>query len=105
MFSRRFLFNRRLLPLLTVLGIATFLALGNPGAAQDPPPPPDAEEGVEVQARGPVHEGFAEPVGGKPEPGPVVPKQPPEPLEELPPDQKPEGENVQWVPGYWAWDE
>ncbi|MDY3556232.1 hypothetical protein R5W24_005395 [Gemmata sp. JC717] len=32
-------------------------------------------------------------------------KQPPEPIEELPPDQKPEGDNVQWIPGYWGWDE
>jgi hypothetical protein len=29
----------------------------------------------------------------------------PDPIEELPPDQKPEGNNVQWIPGYWAWDE
>src|SRR5262249_3547820 len=24
---------------------------------------------------------------------------------EQPPDQKPEGENVGWIPGYWAWDD
>src|SRR5262249_16867084 len=30
---------------------------------------------------------------------------PPAPVEELPPAQKPEGENVQWIPGYWAWDQ
>src|SRR5258708_5730929 len=67
----------------------------------DQPPP----EGVEVQARGPVHEAFAQPVNRQPEPGPVVPKQPPEPIEEVPPDEKPEGDNVQWIPGYWAWDD
>src|SRR5207248_1484844 len=41
----------------------------------------------------------------KPEASPVVPKEPPEPIDELPPDQKPEGDNVQWIPGYWAWDD
>jgi hypothetical protein len=35
----------------------------------------------------------------------MVPKQPPAPIEELPPDQKPAGDNVQWIPGYWAWDD
>ena len=40
-----------------------------------------------------------------PRPGPVVPKEPPPPVEELPPDQRPEGTNVQWIPGYWAWDD
>jgi hypothetical protein len=65
-----------------------------------------AEEGkdVEVLARGPVHEAFAEPVEQQPAPGPLVPKQPPAPLDELPPDQKPAGDNVIWLPGYWSWD-
>jgi hypothetical protein len=63
------------------------------------------QEGVEVQARGPVHEAFAEPALRGPRPTPVVTKQPPDPIEELPPDQKPAGDNVQWIPGYWAWDD
>lgn len=32
-------------------------------------------------------------------------KPPPEPIEEMPPEEKPEGENVTWIPGYWAWDD
>ena len=36
--------------------------------------------------------------------GPVIPKQPPDPIQEMPPDQKPAGQNVQWIPGYWSWD-
>src|SRR5437868_7994 len=66
----------------------------NPGA----PPPAPAEQGrrdrpplppaPEVQARGPVHEAFAEPAT-LPSASPVVPKQPPAPIEELPPEQKP----------------
>jgi hypothetical protein len=65
----------------------------------------DAEEGVEVLTRGPVHEAFAETVTFDPEPGIVVPKTPPAAIEELPPDQKPEGANVAWIPGYWGWDD
>jgi hypothetical protein len=61
--------------------------------------------GPEVLNRGPVHEAFANPITYDPTPGPVVPKQPPDPVEEQPPDEKPEGDDVQWIPGYWAWDE
>src|SRR5581483_726268 len=39
------------------------------------------------------------------ESGPVVTKPPPDPIEEVAPDQKPEGDNVQWISGYWAWDD
>jgi len=73
-----------------------------------PPPPPAApapQEGVDVMARGPVHEAYAEPAQARPEPSPLVEKQPPEPINELPPDQKPDGDNVQWIAGYWAWDQ
>ena len=64
-----------------------------------------AEDDIEVLARGPVHEAYAEPSEREPKPTPIVRKEPPKPIEELPPDQKPEGDNVQWLPGYWAWDE
>jgi hypothetical protein len=60
---------------------------------------------VELLARGPVHEAFAEPASVRPEPGPIVPSRPREPLEEEPAAEKPEGDKVQWLPGYWAWDE
>lgn len=66
--------------------------------------PNEAVDGIAVQSRGPVHEAFAELVNPTPQAGPVAPKQPPDPIPEVPPDQKPEGDNVQWVPGYWAWD-
>ena len=55
--------------------------------------------------RGPVHEAFAETVTFDPVPGIVVPKAPPAAIEELPPDQRPEGANVAWIPGYWGWDD
>jgi hypothetical protein len=69
--------------------------------AQDPPPDPN----VEVLTRGPVHEAYANAVTSQPVPGLFAPKQPPAPIEELPPAEKPAGDNVQWIPGYWAWDE
>src|SRR5436305_8964115 len=94
------------------LGLSAAFALGllllGPVTAQQdqpPPPPPGATEGVDVQARGPVHEAYAEPAEARPEPTPLVAKQPPDPVPEVPPDQKPEGDNVVWVPGYWSWDQ
>jgi hypothetical protein len=70
------------------------------GTGELPPPAPAPE----VQARGPVHEAFAEPAT-PPSAAPVVPKPPPPPVKELPPPQKPAGKGVQWIPGYWQWDE
>ncbi|MEI8291256.1 MAG: hypothetical protein WCH99_17450 [Verrucomicrobiota bacterium] len=61
--------------------------------------------GAQVLTRGPVHEAFAETVSFNPEPGIVVAKTPPDVIEEMPPDVKPEGDNVTWIPGYWAWDD
>jgi hypothetical protein len=63
------------------------------------------QEGVEPLARGPIHEAFANPVEGTPRPGPIIDREPPAPIEELPPEQKPDDESVQWIPGYWAWDD
>src|SRR5262249_4194811 len=64
-----------------------------------------AQEGVEVLTHGPIHEAFGEPVTFDPQPGLVVASQPPAPVEELPSEQRPEGDNVVWIPGYWGWDE
>ena len=89
-----------------------FIALAAPGsnfglhkAVSAEPVPVDADEGVQVLTRGPVHEAFAETVTFDPEAGIVVPKAPPAAIEELPPDQRPEGANVAWIPGYWGWDD
>ena len=64
----------------------------------------DAQD-AQVLTRGPVHEAFAGVVTFNPEPGVVAPKAPPEAIEELPPAERPEGNNVTWIPGYWAWDD
>ena len=67
---------------------------------------PAGDEAVaQVLTRGPVHEAFAGIVTFNPEPGVVVPKTPPELIEEIPPAERPEGDNVAWIPGYWAWDD
>ncbi|HTM52659.1 MAG TPA: hypothetical protein VL175_01450 [Pirellulales bacterium] len=83
-------------------GLCGLLPTG--GFAQDPAAAAD-NQAVEVQTRGPVHEAFAETIALDPQPGIIVQKAPPDPIEELPPDVRPDGENVEWIPGYWAWDD
>ena len=99
---RRFPSLRISLTLIVLSGFATVAwAQGeNPGV--DPNLPP---AGQDILTRGPIHEAFAEPVVFDPKASPVVPKAPPAQVEEVPPDQKPEGTNVQWISGYWAWDD
>ncbi|MDW8244636.1 MAG: hypothetical protein RMJ88_15625, partial [Thermogemmata sp.] len=63
-----------------------------------------AEEGVQPLEKGPVHEAFADPAGPTRGEKLTAPKAPPPPVPEEPPESKPEGENVQWIPGYWYWD-
>ncbi len=93
----------KLYMVVVLVAIGTGFGLDKALAAQEGPP--DVEQGVQVLTRGPVHEAFAETVIFNPEPGIVVTKGPPEVIDELPPDQRPEGDNVAWIPGYWAWDD
>jgi hypothetical protein len=86
-----------------LLGVVCLLP-GTPAVAETSGLPKEPEP-VEVLGRGPVHEAFARPLPADDKPGPVAPKPPPEPPQEQPPAQKPEGDNVQWVPGYWQWDD
>jgi len=95
---------RRSIPLFGILGLLTMFFLASLGTTQQTPSGPDLENPIEIQPRSQIHEAFAQPFDGKPEPGPIVPKEPPAPIAEEPPDQRPEAENVQWIPGYWAWD-
>ncbi len=87
-----------------MLGLVALLAANGFAQDEQPPPDPAPPDGVSVLTRGPVHEAYAEPSDTQPQASPLVTKQPPEPVEEVPPDQKPEGDNVQWMPGYWQWD-
>lgn len=82
-----------------VLCVAAGLAATAPPSVRSQ----EAQVGVEVQARGPIHEAFAS-LTGDPTPTKGVGKQPPAPLDEVPPDERPDGDVV-WISGYWAWDE
>lgn len=92
----------QLRPLLTA--IVAILTLPLSLRAQAAPPAPPADENVTVLGRGPVHEAFAEPTPKDPQASPVIPKQPPPPIKELPPAEKPANPNAEWIPGYWQWD-
>ena len=82
-----------------------------PPDVQDQIPPQPADGGPipglepkEVLTRGPVHEAFAQPADTRVEAAVTVKQQPPEPLPEIAPNVRPEDENAEWIPGYWAFD-
>jgi hypothetical protein len=60
---------------------------------------------TELLTRGPIHEAFAQPVPLQREETFRINRQPPAPIEEIAPDEKPEGKHVVWIPGYWSWDD
>jgi len=74
------------------------------GSAVGQPPPIPTQEQPEVLTRGPVHEAFSEPVILQIQAGLVVPNQPPDDIDEIPPAERPRGDDFVWVPGYWSWD-
>lgn len=84
-------------------GTGGFWAFGDDDAPTTSAPN-DATE-PEALLRGPVHEGYAEPTGFNPMPGVIASKKPPADVQERPPDVKPDGDDVEWIPGYWAWDD
>ena len=81
------------------------LTIGSAGLIGQAQSPDGDVAGTTVLTRGPVHEAFAGVVAFNPEPGVVVTKTPPASIEEMPPSERPEGDNVTWIPGYWAWDD
>ncbi|MDO8541487.1 MAG: hypothetical protein Q7S40_13695 [Opitutaceae bacterium] len=85
--------------------LAVLIGLGWGVAICRAQPPNVDVQGAQVLTRGPVHEAFAGMITFNPEPGIVVPKSPPGLIEEVPPAERPEGDNVAWIPGYWAWDD
>ena len=90
-------FIMRLMTLVLTTGMAY-------GEATGQAPPIPSEEQPEVLTRGPVNEAFAKPVTLEDQTGFIAPTQPPANAEEVPPAEKPSGEQFAWVPGYWAWD-
>ncbi|HSQ56019.1 MAG TPA: hypothetical protein VLM40_09750, partial [Gemmata sp.] len=98
-------------------GLLAVLMIGLPARSQPILPPPQKaqpelapapveqpEPGMKVLDKGPVHEAFAQPGAETRGKGVTAPKAPPPPIPEIPPETKPEGANVTWVPGYWSWD-
>jgi len=67
----------------------------------DRPAPPEA---VEVLTRGPIHEAFAEPIALDEDAALTISQAPPASIDEAVPDEKPAGNNIVWIPGYWSWD-
>ena len=57
------------------LGIAALCRAASQPDVPPPAPPEETQSGVEVQARGPVHEAYAEPPDARPEPSPLVTKE------------------------------
>jgi hypothetical protein len=99
----RFTRPLKILTLALVVGAGLCFYQWLPGQETAPDAPPPEPKGVEVMARGPIHEAFASPTA-EPAPTKSVPKQPPKPVNEMPPEEKPAG-NVVWIGGYWAWDD
>ena len=107
--------------LLLALLPLTFTAVNLPAMQELPPLPgptvpiPDtipiaaaSEQPIqaeEVQLRGPVHEAFAEQFNQDPVEGVVIPRKPPELIEEIPPELRPDGRQIEWISGYWSWDD
>ena len=103
------------------LGQGPFLRAQEAGPSPPPLPTPEGpahvpagpgrragrphDEKVEVLTRGPLHEAYAMPVESSRTAGMIVAKQPPAPVEEVPPDVRPEGDTAIWIPGYWGWDQ
>lgn len=102
------------------------------GAPASPPPPPKpivpdklpdsmmnalltpkdpgaSEPDYEVLLQGAIHEAFGVPADSSLATTEaidvVAPKVPPQPILETPPAEVPPGNNVNWIPGYWNWDQ
>ena len=85
--------------------MAMVLAMGTLAAvAAEQTPPIPAEEQPEVLTQGPVNEAFAQPVNLEDQTGLLAPIEPPADIEEVPPPERPAGDQFAWVPGYWGWD-
>jgi hypothetical protein len=94
-------------------GIVTTIAAAQPPAAPAPNGAPAAAPAGAAQQQGdprvldqgPIHEAFAEPIALDAKARVIIDRQPPEPINELPPEVKPDGDNVEWIPGYWMWSD
>ncbi|MEZ6062059.1 MAG: hypothetical protein R3C19_17095 [Planctomycetaceae bacterium] len=81
------------------------LPIGSELPETDLPPDAEAYDYGEELLRGPVHEAFAEQYNQEPVEGLIVDREPPPNVPEVPPELKPEGSNIEWISGYWFWDD
>lgn len=88
-------------PMVLMWGVPLLLL----GAWTDAQDLPMTEAGMQVLTRGPIHEAFAVASMSGATAGAVITRTPYDPIAELPPDYRPEGDNVAWIPGYWSWDD
>jgi len=91
--------KRRVRLMLVLLTLGCSLTVGRAQPTDNDSP------GAHVLTRGPVHEAFAGIVTFDPAPGLEITQAPPDNIEEIPPEERPEGDTVTWIPGYWAWDD
>jgi hypothetical protein len=105
---------KRLMLTAVVAGIGGWLGSGYLSAQEELPREPVPVVGdnspriadqAEPLTRGPVHEAFAQAVTPAAETGLVVPQEPPPLIDEIPPAQRPAGDDIAWIPGYWGWDD
>jgi hypothetical protein len=87
-----------------VASLVLTVLLGLAGCGEDHGDHPVPALEVVVLTRGPVHEAFAQPVILDEGAGFMIARRPPAPLDEIVPDEKPEGNYIVWIPGYWSWD-
>lgn len=81
-------------------------AIAQPQNGQLPAPNPDPNQPeMKVLDQGPLHEAFAEAVVLENQQPIIINREPPEPINELVPEVRPEGENIEWIPGYWMWSD
>ncbi len=93
---------QRLLLSSLVAGSAVLVLLGSSLAANNTA---TSDADMEVLTRGPIHEAFADVSVDETPSGSVISRPVPEPINEIPPEIRPEGNQVEWIPGYWSWDE
>ena len=96
------LIMQRLLLSALVVGSAVLFILGSSLAANTLS---TNNTDMEVLTRGPIHEAFADVTVDETPSAPVISRPVPEPINEIPPEIRPEGNQVEWIPGYWSWDE
>lgn len=88
------------------LSLAAWLTWNGPTAGQTPARPPPgttSNSSHDERGRGPAHETLDGP-NAQPRPPLNMTHEPPAAIEELAPDRMTQGNNVQWIGGYWSRD-